>query len=391
MSENEDGGERGDGRGRLRLVKPDPKPDEGHEPESWPRRSPEQTPESTGPYPDPRAAFWLTLGGVVGTGFIGVFFFGLGMLPAIGIGHAIAVGALASIAARRVAEPQAERIGLRSFDPRALPMILCLVPAILVISELDNWAADLSPTASVEETTRSADFGIGQEVALEIGPDESGGDEDPRIFDQRTGGSDLETASEADPADESAADEMAEATGQGAPDAASGDEATPPELMIDPSDPWTIAQAFVISAGIAPLVDEFFFRGVIQQSMVVRLGLMRGIAFVALLYTMFHLPAFPELPRLLMGLVSSFGLGMTLGLARAATGSILAPILLASLWSAIGVLAMALRDRMPLPGMNVDGTHLPIAIALGSFAIVAWALREVTLEARRRHAEEKFD
>lgn len=359
--ENEPPGPATPPRKPLRLV--EPSPDQG--------RRPQKRTVDGGPYPDPRTAFWLTLAGVLGTGFVGVFFFDLGLLPAIGIGHALAVGSIASLAARRIPEPQAERIGLRGFDPSALPMILCLIPAILVVSELDNFAADWSTPAAETAASDPMDFGQGQEITVEIVGDETG----------RGDSYEFETEGQ-----ESIAAEPASGEGDAtdAPDAGAS-------LGIDTTDPWTIAQAFVISVGIAPLVDEFFFRGVIQQSMVVRLGLMRGVAFVALLYTVFHLPAFPELPRLLMGLVSSFGLGFTLGLVRAATGSILAPILLASLWSSVGVTAMVLRDRVPLPGMNVDGTHLPSLVAIFSFAIFAWAIREVAKEARRWHAQESFD
>ena len=98
-----------------------------------------------GPYPDPRSAFLLTVATFVASGFIGIFFLGLGAVAAIGIGQAVAVGTIATISAKRIPEPQAERIGLRSFDPRSLPMILCLVPAILLGSELDNYATDWSP------------------------------------------------------------------------------------------------------------------------------------------------------------------------------------------------------------------------------------------------------
>lgn len=360
-------------RPKLRLVESKPTPEEeegglfGRRPES--PESPQPSPDG-GPYPDPRTAFWLTLAGVMGTGFIGIFFFDLGMLAAVGIGHALAVGAIASFAAQRVAEPQTERMGLRGFDPGALPLLLCLVPAILVVSELDNFAMDLSPEKAAELLEDVTP--LGQEFGLEIRGDDDTG--------ERLSAGGLSPA-EQDGTTQSEGDDNA--------------SPEPPEPLtvplVDPSDPWTIAQAFVISVGIAPLVDEFFFRGVIQQSMVARLGLMRGIAFVALLYTTFHLPAFPQLPRLLMGLLSSFGLGMTLGLVRAATGSILAPILLAGSWSAVGVGAMALRDKMPLPGLNVDGTHLPLLIGLSSFGVVAWALSEVVQEAERRYASEDFD
>jgi membrane protease YdiL (CAAX protease family) len=304
-----------------------------------------------GPYPDPRRALLLTLGAILSTGLVGVFFFDLGAMAAIGIGHAIAVGAIATFAAKRVAEPQADRIGLRGFDPQALPILLCLVPAVLLASELDNFATDWS--APQTENTARFDFEAPASDAFEA------------------------TVPEENEAQASQAPEPSEPT-------------QAPELDIDLSDPWTLAQAFVIYVGIAPVVEEFFFRGVLQQSLIARLGLNRGVAFVALLYTLFHLPAMPVLPRFLLGVIASFGMGCLLGLVRVATGSLLGPIVLASSWAAIGIASIALENRLPLPGMNVDDTHLPITVAIASLALVIWALRAVYGEAEQRLEREDF-
>ncbi len=295
-----------------------------------------------GPYPDLRGALLLTLGAILSTGLVGVFFFGLGAMAAIGIGHAIAVGVIATLAAKRVAEPQAARIGLCGFDPHALPLVLCLVPAVLLASELDNFATDWS-TPQAEITER-----------FEI---------------------------------DAPARDAFETT---APEEQDAQAAEAPDLGFDLSDPWTVAQAFVIYVGIAPVVEEFFFRGVLQQGIIARLGLNRGVAFVALLYTLFHLPAMPVLPRFLLGVISSFGMGCLLGLVRVATGSVLGPIVLASSWAAIGILSFALENRLPLPGMNVDDTHLPISVAIASVALVTWALRAVYGAAEQRLESEDF-
>jgi hypothetical protein len=306
-----------------------------------------------GPYPDPRSAFLLTVATFLLTGLVGVFFLGLGAVVAIGIGQAIAVGAIGTMAARRVPEPQAERIGLRSFDPRALPLLLCLVPAILLASELDNIATDWSVG------------GEGASTESSIEPDRDAGD---GVVD---GDSD---AAAPDPARENGA---AEETLNPA------EEAALEALQVDLDDPWTLAQAFVISVGITPIVEEFFFRGVVQQSLVARLGLVRGVGFVAVLYTLPHLPAVATFPRFLAGILSAFGMGCLLGLVRIATGSILASILLASLTAAVGIVAFAVREDLPLPGMNVEGTHLPVTVTLASLLVVAWATRALCQEAKK--------
>jgi membrane protease YdiL (CAAX protease family) len=298
-----------------------------------------------GPYPDPRRAILLTIGALFASGLVGVFFIGLGPIAAIGIGQALAVGTIATVSAKRIPEPQAERIGLKRLELGSLPLVLCLVPAILLASELDNYANDWFPTPI--ESTQSAD-------TLERSDDGSS------------------TAS----AEDDGAVEVEEESAV--------DDAALESLRIDLEDPWTIAQAFVISVGIAPVVEEFFFRGVLQQSLVARLGLLRGVGFVAMLYTLPHLPAVASLPRLFIGVFSAFGMGCLLGLVRVATGSILASIVLASLTAAVGIFSFAMKGRLPLPGMNVEGTHLPFLVTLASVVIVGWAVNVVYEEAKKR-------
>ena len=110
------------------------------------------------PYPDVRGAFMLTLLAMLAAAFTGVAFIDFGLLAAVGIGQAIGVGAVATMGAKRVAEPQAERLGLRALDLKSVPAILCLAPAVLLASELDNFAADWSGSPSpVEISTEQSD------------------------------------------------------------------------------------------------------------------------------------------------------------------------------------------------------------------------------------------
>ena len=332
-----------------------------------------------GPYPDPRSAFLLTVATFVASGFIGIFFLGLGAVAANGIGQAVAVGTIATISAKRIPEPQAERIGLRSFDPRALPMVLCLVPAILLGSELDNYATDWSPVDV--EAGLEAEEDAGSSVDSVGGPFEETADDASAEAAENASN---EAASKAFPGiGEGFASENGATEVELSPEAVALEE-----LRVDLDDPWTLAQAFVISVGITPVVEEFFFRGVLQQSLVARLGLARGIGFVALLYTLPHLPAVATLPRFLAGIVSAFGIGCLLGLVRVATGSILASIILASLTAGVGILSFAVRENLPLPGMNVEGTHLPITVTIASIVVVAWAAHAVYEEATKKFEAE---
>lgn len=292
-------------------------------------------PDGAAPFPDVRTALLLTIGASVAGGVIGVLFIDLGLLAAQGLGTAIGIGGVATFAARRVAEPQATRIGFAPVAWRAWPMILCLVPAVLIASELDNFAYDASP----EKETHAASPAERQAASPPVGESEKPG---------------------------------AEVTAE---------EPVPIEPLIDPKNPFGLMEGFIVFVGITPVVHEFLFRGVLQQGIVSQIGLTRGITITALLSTLLRLPYSPTIARFIAAYLVSFAMSWLLGLVRATTGSILGSILLASLWAAVGFAALALEGRMALPGINVEGTHLPVAVTLASVLIVAWAAQKVHAEA----------
>lgn len=314
------------------------------------------------PFPDVRSAFLLTIGAILAGGLIGVLFLDLGPLAADGIGTALGIGGVATLAARRVADPQAARIGLVPLPLRAWPMILCLVPAVLIASELDNFAYDWSPKPEVvAETAATAE---GEAAA-----------EEPATPDPSA-----EPAIGAEAESESRPTAIAEAIAK----AAAATEAQTPKPLVDPNDPFSLMEAFIVVVGISPVIHEFLFRGVLQQGLVAQLGLMRGVTLASLLWTMLRPPGLASPARFVAAFVAWFALGWLLGMVRAATGSILGSILLASLWAAVGFASLALQDRVALTGMNVDGTHLPVALTVASVLLVAWAGRKVLAEARER-------
>jgi len=303
---------------------------------------------SKGPYPDLRGAFMLTVLAIVAAGFTGIAFIDFGLLAALGIGQAIGVGAVATMGAQRVAEPQAERLGLRALDLKMIPMILCLAPAVLLASEFDNFAADWSGVT--EEIVRTNDL----DSSAEFDRPEPSEDEFASLSEEESAGT------------------------QG--------DGTPEQItkLFDPDDPWSLLSAFIVMVGISPVVEEFLFRGVIQQGLVQRMGLLRGVTMVAILWTLLRPAPIAGFARFLAAAIASFGLGWALGMVRIASGSILGSILLASSWAAIGLSAIALEGKMDLPGMNVDGTHLPWSVTFGSIVLVAWAGKAIFEEARRR-------
>lgn len=294
-------------------------------PNPTPNAHPPRTPRVP-PFPDVPVAFLLTLAAIFFGGFIGFLFLDLGLIAAEGIGTAIGIGAIATLAARRVAEPQAARIGLVSLDLRALPLVLALVPAVLLASELDNFAYDAA--AAMERRAGTLE-------STETAP----------------------TRTDAQPTDEE----------------------VDPVLVprIDPEDPFSVLEGLVVTVGIAPVVHEFFFRGVLQQGLIGHLGVARGVTLTALLWTMLRPVPSTSPARFAAAFVAWFALGWLLGMVRVATGSVLGPILLASLWATVGYVAHVVEGRIALPGLNVDGTHLPLAVTGLSLASAAWGARRV--------------
>lgn len=340
------------------------------------------------PYPNIRSALMLTLLAVLAAGFTGIAFIDFGLLAAVGIGQAIGVGAVATLGAQRVSEPQAQRLGLRGLDLEAIPMILCLVPAVLLASELDNFAADWSGDATsisapatlpaedaandgtsiLEQEAPASDYDMIPSDSFDTGIGSDGHYDDPAA-----GGN---TASASD----GAADELDQADGE------EGEQLR----LIDADDPVSVLSAIIVMVGISPIVEEFLFRGVIQQGIVARLGLVRGVSVVALLWTLLRPAPLAGFARFLAAAIASFALGWALGIVRIATRSILGPILLASGWAAIGLTAVVLEDRMELPGLNVPGSHLPLLVTLASAGLVGWAGWAIFQEAERRFAEDRI-
>jgi len=92
-----------------------------------------------GVFPGPFAAAFLTLAALFTTILMVAALFGdLPLIAAAGIGQVIGMGGIAALAARRVPAPHEERLGLRGFTPRLLVPLLCLLPIVIVVSELDN-------------------------------------------------------------------------------------------------------------------------------------------------------------------------------------------------------------------------------------------------------------
>jgi membrane protease YdiL (CAAX protease family) len=321
-------------------------------------------PDPNDPYPSVRAAFALTLMALVASFFTTVALFEFGALAAYGVGRAVGVGAIASMAAQRVAEPQAARLGLRRLEWEAIPLILCLIPTILLMSEIDNYAFDY---AGDEPSLLESLEGLNAEHSA-VGTEDS---------DTPASGSEPESSAQALINEYESNSEGPTATGQDGP-----------PRMIDPEDPASMIQGFIVMVGIIPIVDCFLFFGVIQQGLIRRMGLVRGALIAGLFWMLMRDVPVLGMTRFLIGSVALLGLGWLLGVVRVATGSILAPILLASAWAAVGFFSLASQGVIDVEGMNVDGTHLPVLVTIASAVMVAWAGSTMFQEAQKQHAVE---
>jgi membrane protease YdiL (CAAX protease family) len=219
-------------------------------------------------------------------------------VAAFGVGLAVGYGGVGTLAARGVPSPPGPRIGLRGFPARQLLLVALLVPAVLLVSEIDNWVRPLFPALAEPGETAEADEGA---LAL-------------------------------------------------------------------------LAVEYAISAVLLrPVLEEFFFRGVVQQGVVAWLGRSGGVALTSLLYVVAAAGfGFPHGPQHAASLAAQAALlGPLLGLLRLATGSLLAPILAQMAMAALGLLAVSQPDALPIAGFNAAGAHTPLEILLPAALSVA--------------------
>lgn len=141
--------------------------------------------------------------------------------------------------------------------------------------------------------------------------------------------------------------------------------------------PLALVETLVVAVGLVPLVEEWFFRGVLQQGLVAALGAFWGVVVTALLFALGH--GSPGIsPQTWLAVVAqSLLLGLVFGFARHKTGSLLASVFLHVGVNLAGVLALAGAARVAIPGYNAPGAHTPPAVllpALGALAAGLWLL-----------------
>jgi membrane protease YdiL (CAAX protease family) len=159
-----------------------------------------------------------------------------------------------------------------------------------------------------------------------------------------------------------------------APDAQQVVQETIEKLPTDTS--LSVLETLIVAVGLVPVVEEWFFRGVLQQGLVASMGAVGGVLVTALFFALGHGAGMS--PQAWGALVAqTLVLGVTFGYARHRTGSLLAPILLHIGVNGIGVAAMAAPLLIAIPGYNAPGEHTPLSVllpAIVSVAVGAWLL-----------------
>ncbi len=77
------------------------------------------------------SAVFITLGGVFAWALVIAVFGPEPDMGAIGVGQALGLGMVATLAARNVPDPQRERLGLCGFDIALMPTLLLLLPVVV--------------------------------------------------------------------------------------------------------------------------------------------------------------------------------------------------------------------------------------------------------------------
>jgi membrane protease YdiL (CAAX protease family) len=160
--------------------------------------------------------------------------------------------------------------------------------------------------------------------------------------------------------------------------------ASPSAGLGTPSLPAT--EAVVLGVFLEPVLEEFFFRGVLLQGCVASLGRWRGLSLVAalqivLLPSLLIIQAFagePMTAAIASKGASTLALGILLGLLRLASGSLLPGMVLSGSIAALSFAAGAFPDRVAIAGFNAPGDTTPLAVlapatlcvALGTWLLV---------------------
>jgi len=157
--------------------------------------------------------------------------------------------------------------------------------------------------------------------------------------------------------------------------------AATPDPALGPLD---MLQWALLTVLLQPVLEEFFFRGVVQQGVVAALGPGRGVLLAAALFALVRTSLFaPDAYHATSLGLQALCTGLLLGFVRLASGSILPGVLLLTAIEGLGVLSYELRETLPITGFNAGGPHTPVVFLLPAALCVATGLFLLARHARQ--------
>ena len=94
-------------------------------------------------------------------------------------------------------------------------------------------------------------------------------------------------------------------------------------------DPWELFLLVVQAFIVAPVAEEFVYRGVLMMTLLKEIGIIGALALSSVIFAVVHLPSEPQ------AVISLFLLGMALGYIAYRTRSLLAPIIAHALFNGL--------------------------------------------------------
>jgi len=96
-------------------------------------------------------------------------------------------------------------------------------------------------------------------------------------------------------------------------------------------DPWELFLLVVQAFLVAPVAEEFVYRGVLMMTLLKEIGIIGALVLSSAIFAVVHLPTEPQ------AVISLFLLGMALGYIAYRTRSLLAPIIAHALFNSLMV------------------------------------------------------
>jgi membrane protease YdiL (CAAX protease family) len=128
-----------------------------------------------------------------------------------------------------------------------------------------------------------------------------------------------------------------------------GSEATPDQVLTGGigDTPLQLMLAVIAAVVLAPVAEEFLFRGLLHRGLRRRLPLLPATAISSLVFAVVHVDVLFSQPLAMVGLVL---VGVILALAYERTGSLIVPVVIHAVHNAVTIVAVVAAGRFDLDG-----------------------------------------